>query len=302
MADADFDVVVVGGGPAGLSAALWLGRYRRRVRVYDAGRPRNEASRAVHGFPGLPDLTPEEFRERLRAQATGVGAELVDAEVRRIEGAKDAFRVVTGDGTVTARRILLAFGRRDELPDVPGLRDLYGRFAHHCPDCEGPEIAGTRVAMLGHDREAARMALVLRTWAKSVVLVTNGRDPDVSDDGAAVLRRYEVAVRRERVVRADAPAGTAVRLELDGAEPLEVDAVFFHQGTRPSCDLAAQLGCERDELGHVPVNRARQTTVDGVYAAGDLVGIPYLVINAAAEGVHAALAMHRSLLPPECEL
>ncbi len=302
MADADFEVVVVGGGPAGLSAALWLGRYRRRVRVYDTGAPRNAASRAVHGFPGLPDLPPDEFHTRLRAQACGVGAELVEAAVRRVEGGKDAFRVVTDEGTVTARRLLLAYGRRDEIPDVPGLAALYGRFAHHCPDCDGPEIAGTRVAMLGHDREAARMALVLLNWAKSVVLLSNGKAPDLGDDGEGVLRRYGVRICRERVARVEAPAGTAVRVHFDGADPLELDAVFFHQGTRPSCDLAEQLGCDRDALGHVPVNRARQTSVDGVFAAGDITGVPYLVINAAAEGVHAALGIHRSLLPPECEL
>jgi thioredoxin reductase len=273
------------------------------VRVYDSGEPRNAASRAVHGFPGLPDLAPEDFHARLRAQASGVGAELVDARVRRIEGDKDAFRVVTDDGTVTARRILLAYGRRDKIPDVPGLAELYGRFAHHCPDCDGPDIAGTRVAMLGRDREAARMALVLLNWAQSVVLLTNGAEPDLGENGEAVLARFAVAIRRERVARVEAPAGTAVRVELESdPEPFEVDAVFFHEGTAPSCDLACDLGCKRDELGHVEVNRARQTDVPGVYAAGDLVGIPYLVINAAAEGVHAALAIHRSLLPPECEL
>jgi thioredoxin reductase len=296
----DFDAVIVGGGPAGLAAALWLGRYGRRVRVYDAGAPRNEPTRAVHGYPGLADLPPAALRQRLRAQAEVAGAEVRDGCVAAIEGDKDAFRLRLDDAEVGARRVLLAYGRHDVVPDVPGLMDAFGRLVFHCPDCDGPEVRGRRVGVIGWDVEAARVALYLCGWAHSMVLLTHGHRPDLTAPQAAVLARHAVEVRAARIERIT--AGDALDLAFADGERVTLDALFFHFGSHPGCDLAERLGCERDAEGHVRVDRKRETSVPGVFAAGDLVGLPYLAINAAAEGVHAALAMHRSLLPSDIDL
>src|SRR5688572_32987859 len=138
MTAEEADAVIVGGGPGGRTAAMWLGRYRRRVILYDAGEPRNEPAWAVHGYPGIVDPPPLELRRRLQQQALGEGVEMREGLVTRITGSKDEFTVhsETGDD-IRARRIILAYGLRDYLPDIDGLDELYGTSVFHCPDCDG---------------------------------------------------------------------------------------------------------------------------------------------------------------------
>ena len=208
MSDEIWDALVVGGGPAGLSAALWLARYRRRTLVLDDARPRNEAAWAVHGYPGLPDPTPGELRAGLERQATTAGASIRRCRVERIEGAKGEFTAhAPGQGAPASRRIVLAYGRRDRLPDITGLETFYGTSVFHCPDCDGPSLAGADVAVLGHDRAAATLALYLLTWARSVTLTTNGLDPDLEPDAAGVLRDEGGTVRTGRVQRLEGRGG-----------------------------------------------------------------------------------------------
>ena len=146
------DAVIVGGGVAGLSAALWLARYRRSVRVFDGGEPRNEPAWAVHGYPGLVDPSPTELRRRLYEQATGAGAELGTREVRRVSGTRDDFSVELDDGTVVAaRRVVLAYGLVDHLPDIPDIEAFYGTSVFHCPDCDGPGVEDHRIGVVGWD-------------------------------------------------------------------------------------------------------------------------------------------------------
>lgn len=299
-----WDAVVVGGGPAGLSAALWLARYRRRTLVLDDGRPRNEAAWAVHGYPGLPDPEPEMLRRRLRAQALEAGAALEGRHVRSIDGEKDRFRVrlEAEDDAVPARRIVLAYGRQDLIPEIPGVRELYGSAVFHCPDCDGPVVTGATVGVLGHDRPAAALALYLLTWADRTLLLTNGMEPALEPKGLDVLERHGVDVVSTPIDRVDGSAG-AVRVARPDSPDLTLDALFFHWGSVPTTSLAPTVGCECDPDGEIRVDpRTLETSVPGIYAAGDIIGQPHLAISAAAEGVRAALALHRSLLPEEFEL
>jgi thioredoxin reductase len=291
-----YDAAVVGGGPAGLSCALWLGRYRRTVRILDTGEPRNRPAWAVHGFPGLPDPPPLELRERIRNQAIHAGAEHTISEVVRISGEKDAFELVHADGSVVrARRVVLAYGLRDFVPDVPGIRAYYGHSVYHCPDCDGPSVQGMHVGVVGHERHAVTLAVYLLTWAQTVALLANGEKVDLSEDAAA-LNEQNIRIHHGRI---ELLAGEAGRLRevvtSDGTLPLE--SIFFHLGSEPRCPFAVDLGCETDEDGYITVSNGQQTSVPGVYAAGDIAGHPHLAITAAAEGVQAALAIHRSLTP-----
>src|SRR5690606_3761977 len=145
------------------------------VTVYDAGAPRNEPAWAVHGFPGLPDPSPLELRRRLQQQALGAGAEILDVEVSAARGTKGDFEVspATGD-VVRARRIVLAYGLRDYVPDIPGIDELYGTSVFHCPDCDGPAVAGTRIGVIGWDRYTFNIALYLRHFSDAVTLLTHG--------------------------------------------------------------------------------------------------------------------------------
>lgn len=302
MSPPEWDAVVVGGGPAGLSGALWLARYRRRVLTIDGGSPRNEPAWAVHGFPGVEDPAPAGLRDRIRAQASRAGAQHERGRVQAITGEKGSFVLERDDGSRTAaRRVLLAYGRQDRVPDLPGLAPLYGSSVFHCPDCDGPSVAGEAVAVLGHDRAAAALALFLLTWADRTILLTNGLQPDLDPSARATLQRHGVAVETGSVQRLEGSDGrlSAALLE-DRRIPL--GALFFHWGSDPASALGPASGCECDDSGDLRVDSALETSVPGIYAAGDIIGRPHLAISAAAGGVRAALALHRSLLPADFQL
>jgi thioredoxin reductase len=293
-----FDVVIVGGGPAGLSAAIWLGRYQRSVRVYDAGNPRNEPAWAVHGYPGIQDPSPIELRRRLLQQARGEAVEHTDGEVAHAEGCKDDFLLRTNAGAeVRARRIVLAYGLRDYIPDIEGIDELFGTSVFHCADCDGPSVAGLRLAVFGWTRHAANLALYLRHFSDNVTLLTCGQPLELTDAARTALASNDVVLREERLLRVQGHGGNLTQADLEDAEPIRLDALFFHLGSEPRCNLAEQLRCELDDDGYVIADRGQETSVAGVHAAGDITGYPHLAACAAAEGVRAALAIHRSLLP-----
>lgn len=296
-----WDAVVVGGGPGGLAAAFWLARYRRRTLVLDEDRPRNEDAWAVHGYPGIVDLRPGVLRRRLREQARTAGASIERRRVVVVAGAQDAFRVEDDQGsTATARRLVLAYGRTDRIPDVPGLRELYGTSAFHCPDCDGPGVEGADVGILGHDAPAGRLALYLLTWAARAVLLTNGLAPALDRAAIAVLARHSVAIETLPVERLEGTDGRLESVRLVDGDHRPLQALFFHWGSAPATQLARMAGCACGDNGDIVVDGSNmETSVPGIYAVGDIVGRPHLTISAAAEGVRAALSIHRSLLPAE---
>lgn len=296
--ESEIDVVVVGGGMAGLSAALWLGRYERTVRVHDAGPGRNQRSGGVHGYPGAADPSPSELRAVLRTQARQAGAVVVVDDVVGASGEKGAFRIDTDGGErVACGRVILAYGLRDYVPAIPGFVDHYGSAVFHCPDCDGPSVRGVRVGVLGWERHGAALALFLLTWTDRITLFAHGCPIDLAPDVRRVLAGNGISVRTETIVRARGAGGAIEAVDLENGEAVPLDALFFHLGSEPRCDLAAQLGCETDEDGYIIVDHGQETSVPGVYAAGDITGHPHLAIIAAAEGVRAALTAHRSLLP-----
>lgn len=297
------DAIVVGGGPAGLSAAMWLGRYRRNVLLFDAGEPRNEPAWAVHGYPGVVDPSPLELRRRLQQQALGEGVEIREGEVVRIEGAKDAFLAHSSTGEVlSARRIILAYGLRDYLPDIDGLDELYGTSVFHCPDCDGPSFADTDIGVVGWNRYGANLALYLRHFTPRITLLTHGRDLELDAGDTALVRDNGIEIVTDRVLRVDGHGGNLTQAEFEGRDPLRLNAVFFHLGSEPRCELAEQLKCKLDEDGYVTVDQGQESSTPGVHAVGDITGHPHLASIAAAEGVRAALAVHRSLLPEQRQL
>jgi thioredoxin reductase len=311
-----WDVAVIGGGPAGLACALWLGRYSRDVVVYDTAQPRNEPAWAVHGYPGLLDPGPTELRTRMRRQARTAGAAFELDEVISVRGEKDDFLVETHGGTTaSARRVVLAFGLRDQLPDIPGMAEHYGTAVFHCADCDGPEAAGNAVGVIGWDRAAANLALYLLHWSQRITLLTHGREPELEAAERRTLEEHGVAVAVEPIARLETVSGVFAGVAFrspgqphsgngdatsNGKAPF--DRIFFHLGNEPRSDIAAELECGTDDEGYIEVDRGQQTSVPGIYAAGDITGHPHLTVTAAAEGVRAALSIHRSLLPDERHL
>lgn len=318
-----YDAAIVGGGPAGLSAAIWLGRYLHRTVLFDSGEPRNWEARGIHGYLGRPDITPAEMRGLGREQARFYGAELVDAVVTRIERLEEErFRITftelrvrehpaqreelvegaEGTHVVEARRLLLAFGIRDIWPDIPGLEQLYGETVHHCPDCDGWEARGCRTVVVATGRKAVGMALALATWTRELVVCTNGKPADIDPGNRAKLEALAIPVHEERVVRMTT-SGTQLRqLELADGRRVDCERLFFAIGHVPADDLAAELGCERDEEGLIVVDHAHHSSVRNIFAAGDIIPGPHLAIRAAAGGAVAALSIHKSLLTEACRL
>ena len=309
-----FDIGIVGGGPAGLSAAIWSARYGHTVVVIDSGDPRNWETRGINGFLGAPGIRPAELRGIGRDELSGYGVSLIDAVVQRIDVVEDG--LVTSNAeiefefrldqrrSVRARRVLLAIGMCDAWPDIPGLSQVYGANAHVCPDCDGYDARDKRVAVIGHGRRAVAMALALTTWTSMITIVTNGDAADLDDDPELQqkLDSCGITMRTDRVARLGHIDNQITSLYLANGEALDIDKVFFTIAQFPADDLGAQLGCARDHGGHIVVSEQFAASVSGVFAAGDITPGPQLAIRAASEGAVAAMAMHRSLVPEHRKL
>jgi len=295
-----FDVAVIGGGPAGLAGALWLARYRLKTILLDAERPRNAATSAIHGYLGLEDIPPDELRRIGRRQVLNAGAEFRGVVVSTVEGEKDAFRINPQDGpSFGARRILFATGLHDEIPEIPGLLDFYGRSIWHCPDCDGPSATGMRIGVLGWSPRIVAFCMTMLTWTDRITLLTHGHRPDLPKRSREALERFSVPVIHQEVERLSGQDGQVEEVHFLDGSTAEFDALFFQLECAPGSTLPGSLGCETDEEGNLTIGPDHETSVAGAYAAGDITHGSKLAIRAAGEGTRAAIGIHRSLIPPE---
>jgi len=301
MEDQLYDVAIVGGGPAGLSAAIWLARYLHSVVLVDSGDPRNWATRGVNGFLGLPRIRPPELRALGRDECRRYGVELVDSTVdlaRKL--GEEHFALDLVDGLrYEARRLLLAIGLKDNWPTIPGLERVFGANAHVCPDCDGYECRDKKTVVIGVGRKAVGLALNLTTWTRDIIICTNGEAPALDrHEYCDKLDALNIPVLTERIERVRVGDEAQIySLELSDGMCLDADKLFFAFGQHPADDLGVQLGCERDETGQIIIDGAYHTSVYNVFAAGDIVPGPQLAVAAASDGAMAALAIHKSLVP-----
>lgn len=294
-----YDCIIIGGGPAGLTCGIFLGRYRRKVLLIDSGKPRNYASRAIHGFLGQHDIPPGELLARGRREAEMAGVEICDCTALKVERLGDVFEVTTTTGRMQARRIVLAYGVRDQLPDVPEIERFYGGSIYHCPDCDGYEVTGKRVGVIGWGKKAVGLSLKLLQWTDDLTIFTDGHPRDWTDEHTSRLLSFSIDVKKEKIESLLGEGDQVQAVVLSGGERVAVDAMFFTIGVERSCLLAEELGCKvDDEAPNILVDDYKATSVEGVYAVGDLVPGSQLAITSAADGAIAAIAINKSLLPP----
>jgi thioredoxin reductase len=293
---AHLDAVIVGGGPAGLSAALILGRCRRRVLLCDDGNPRNARSRALHGFLTRDGIAPHDLlnigREQLRPYST---VELRDVHVSGGTRAGDHFELTLEDGSiVTSRKLLLATGVCDNVPEIAGLSELYGTSVFHCPYCDGWEVRDQAIAVYGPGQAAAGLALELTAWSGNLVVCTDGAAIEARD--ATRLAAHGIPVREQHIDRLEGSSGRLERIVFAAGPSHACRALFFSTGSRQHSELISMLGCQRTEKGAVATGDYETTNIPGLYVAGDASRLIHLAIVAAAEGAQAAFAINTSLL------
>ena len=296
---ARYDVAIVGGGPAGLSAAIWLTRYLHKVVVVDSGDPRNWETRGINGYLGHHSIRPPELRALGMAEGAKFGVDYVNGIVdEAINETGELFAIRLREGTVIeGQRILLAIGVKDVWPDIPGLERCYGETIHVCPDCNGYETRDKKTVVVGKGRKAVGMALALTTWTRKIVICTNGEKPDMEQQLLDQLKALNIPVLNQPIKCVVSKSSEISGIELEGGMSLDCERLYFAIGQYPADDLGAQLGCKRDELGRLVIDERNHTSVKNVFAAGDISPGLQVAIVAAASGAVAAVAIHASLVP-----
>jgi thioredoxin reductase len=294
MSSARYDVIVVGGGPAGLTAALYLGRSRRRTLVLDNGAPRNARARHAHGVFTRDGTPPGELLAEARAQlAAYPEVEFRPAEAVAAAGRSGQFGVWLGDGAlVEARKLLIASGLRDELPPIPGVAELWGTHVHACAYCHGYEERDRPLAVLAEGEAGLAAVAGLLALSRDIVLCTNASilscaaRARIEAHGARIIDAQVAGVER---------AGDGLALRFTNGVKLERAALFLKSKPSLASDLPARLGARVDGPARVIVDESWQTSIPGLYAAGDIAADRKFVAVAAASGAQAAVAIDGAL-------
>jgi len=291
------DAVVVGGGPAGLAAATWLARYRRDVVLVDAGEQRARRVEWSHGYLGRDPQRPLDLISVARSQLESYPtASHVAAEVVTARRAGDSFLLGLADGReLAALRVVLATGVVDACPDIEGFAEHYGASAFHCPACDGYDAENLDVVAYGWDERLVGFAASLLNWARSVTVLTSGRRFAGDETCLDVLASHAIEVVETPAVRMLGTRGRLTGVELADGRVVPAGLLFFSVDHAPRVALARQLGCRLDDEGYVEIDANGTTSVEGVFAAGDVVPGLQLVQVAAAQGTAAGIAAARSL-------
>jgi thioredoxin reductase len=291
----DYDVVVIGGGAAGLSAALVLSRARRRVAVADDGAPRNAPAAHMQGFLSRDGMPPRELLSAGRTEVEAYGGQVVEGRVTSIVRTATGFDVLRPDHPVlSARRVLITTGLRDELPDIPGVSERWGRDLLHCPYCHGYEVRDLPLGVLGGSTDAVLHALLIRQWSPDVVLFTHTET--LTADAREVLVARAIGVVDGMVKRLVVDNDRLSGVELDDGRMIRRAAVFVRPRFVPNTDVLAELGCATDDNGWVIADAMGATSVPGVWVAGNVANPRAQVITAAGEGSAAAIAINADLV------
>ncbi|MGF9910751.1 NAD(P)/FAD-dependent oxidoreductase [Brevibacillus porteri] len=294
------DVGIIGGGPAGMSAALALGRARKSVVVIDEGRPRNLVTRQSHGFLTRDGITPSEFRHIAREQISAYpSVHFVEDTAVTITGHDGNFLITTAQGTTyQSKKLLFAVGMKDLPLPVNGLADVYGKSAFVCPYCDGWELRDQSLVLIANGEKALHLAKMLSGWTNQYTICTNGPD-EFTEEQRLELLQHRVPVFDSPIECIDSVDGMVQRVELTDGNSISCTGIFFAPRLVAGSDLPEALGCQLTEAGTIIIDNFGKTSVPGVYSAGDAATTNYQVMSAAALGSVAGMSINNELLLEE---
>ncbi len=299
----EYDVTIIGGGPAGLSAALVLARCRRKVLLIDDGEPRNAKAKAMHGFLSRDGESPREFLRIAREQVAAYeSVDFIEGEVTCAKRGDERFTVWTKDEAAhTSRTLLLATGISDEVPPLEGVQQFYGSTVQLCPYCHGWEHRDQAIIVYGKGVEGAEFALEMLGWSRKLVLCTDG-PADLPQELREKLGRFEIAIDEERIIALEGEEDRIGGARFESGRFLACEALFFYSRQRQCSTLAQQLGLELDDDGAQIEHCDTTSGIPGLYVAGNTCTGLQLVIMAAADGTQAAFKINQALLEGDIEL
>lgn len=289
------EVIIVGGGLAGLSAAIYLGRALRDVLVIDAGESLAIWEPEVQNYLGFEKIEGRELLKRGREQARHYGAELIREEVARITKENGIFNVIAKKARFQSRRLLLTTGVYHLPPKIPSVNECVGKSMFFCKDCDGYRVQGKRVIITGANNDAVDYALGIITFTDCVMLLTNGEVPHWDEQHERWLREYEVPIHIDKIMHVEHEKGCIRNVTLASGQKLVADCLFTTRGDIFHNQLARQLGAELDAQGQIIVDHCQHTSVPGLYAAGCVTPANCQMIIAAGDGATAAQAINRDL-------
>ncbi|HEY0066029.1 MAG TPA: NAD(P)/FAD-dependent oxidoreductase [Flavisolibacter sp.] len=290
------DVIIVGGGPAGLNAAVVLGRCRRKVLLFDTGQYRNRWSHGMHNYLTRDDILPPEFISISRTEVDKYDVRLIEKKVINARRNDEGIFVVTDENKEQyfSKKLLIATGVADNVPEVPGLKEMYGHSVFHCPYCDGWEVRDKVLGVYARNKEGWELALSLKTWSPHVTLYTDGKN-NVKRSHREKLDANGIKVVQLPIARLQGTDRQLEKIIFTNGEEQPCDALFFVNGFHQQCDLAETFGCEMSKKGVAVTNRLQQTNTPGLYIAGDADKDMHFVVVAAAEGAKAGVTINKEL-------
>lgn len=290
------DAVIIGGGPAGLNAALMLGRARKHVAVIDEGKPRNSVTRETHGFLTRDGVSPFEFR-RIAKEELGAypSVTIVEDTAVSVAGEDGNFQIETAQGNLYAsKKLLFAVGMKDRPLDIPGLAEVYGKSAFVCPYCDGWELRDEPLVVIVKGADLMHFAPLISGWTNRFTVCTNG-PAGLTDDRREELRRHQVPLFESPILNIDSNEGIVRQVVLEDGTSIPCRGIFFKPELTTGSDLPQAIGCRLTEDGMVVVDDFGKTTVPGVYSAGDAASRLHQAVAAAAKGAFTAAALNNEL-------
>jgi thioredoxin reductase len=290
------DCIIIGGGPAGLNAAVVLGRCRRKVLLFDTGTYRNVASNGMHNFLTRDDILPSGFIQLAREEIKKYGVKLLQKRIVKARKNNEGIFIANDESgeVYYSKKLLVATGVSDNLPPIPGIKEFYGKSVFHCPYCDGWEVRDKKIGVYAKNKEGWELALALKGWSDNETLFTDGRNK-VKPKQKEFLDANNIPIIREPISKITGTEGCLEKVVLKNGDSIDCDALFFVNGFSQQCDLAETFGCEVNRKGVVITNNAQQTNIEGLYVAGDASRDMHFVVVAAAEGAKAGVNINKEL-------